>query len=156
MILTDILHMIERRFLFWKYRYTPEFKDYAKKIAEIENNMRRLRNERDAIRFQPPCLPKVKVAVDCNGTVKKFTRCPQDDSSNSMVKIRRVLQGGGLETKCELGDRFDALCNRLEMQLDVGERIAARTTYKAIKEINAELRNKSKSIYLAKLQEKLN
>ena len=71
-----------------------------------------------------------------------------------MVEIRRACQGGksGLYI---LGDRFDALCNRFEMQIEAHDLKAASTTLKAMEEIEAELRCKDKNRYLIELKNKL-
>lgn len=141
---------------FWFYRCTQEFKDYSGKIQKLNEHTKQLRIEAKMISFQKACLPTVIATntSDPNNNVRVFSWNSINTQSPTMVEIRRACQGGksGLYI---LGDRFDALCNRFEMQIDANDLKAASTTLKAMEEIEAELRCKDKSRLLIKLKNKL-
>lgn len=156
MRIAAIFLSIQRMFRFWFYRCTQEFKDYSGKIQILNEHTKQLRIEANTISFKEACLPTVIATntSDPNNNVRVFSWNSINTKSPTMVEIRRACQGGksGLYI---LGDRFDALCNRFEMQIEAHDLKAASTTLKAMEEIEAELRCKDKNRYLIELKNKL-
>lgn len=156
MRIAAIFLSIQRMIRFWFYRCTQEFKDNSEKIQKLNEHTKQLRIEAKTISFKEACLPTVIATNtnDPNNNVNVFSWNSIKSNSPTMVEIRRTFQGGrsGLYI---LGDRFDALCNKFEMQVEAHDLKAASTTLKALEEIDAELRCKDKNRYLIKLKNKL-
>lgn len=155
MIVIEWIRTIYRRLKFWHYTTTPAFKDYGRKIHELEAHSRKLRMDADNLKIRNASIPEVIITESAPPEIPVFSPPTFRRTADTMVKRRRDIQGGAENELYELGDRFDALCNRFDVQFANGDMKAARTTFKALEEIDNKLHHKDKRRVLSQIKAKL-
>ena len=155
MTIRDLFYSIDRRIRFWYYTTTPAFKDYSRKIKELEAHSARLRSEAGSLRTNNASIPEMNVTEPEDLSIQPFSLPKMKWDTRTMVTARREYQGGAENGDYTLGDRFDALCNRLDNQLKDGDKKAALTTLMALEEIESRLHHKDKKEVISRIKKNI-
>ena len=155
MTIRDLFYSIDRRIRFWYYTTTPAFKDYSRKIKELEAHSAQLRSEAVSLSTNNASIPEMNVTQPEDLSIQPFSPPKKKWDTRTMVTARREYQGGTENGDYTLGDRFDALCNRLDYKLKDGDKKAALTTLMALEEIESRLHHKDKREIISKMKKHL-
>ena len=155
MTIRDLFYSIDRRIRFWYYTTTPAFKDYSRKIKELEAHSVQLRSEAGRLSTNNASIPEMNVTEPEDLSIQQFTPPKRKWDTQTMVTARREYQGGAENGDYMLGDRFDALCNRLDSQLKNGDKKAEQTTLKALEEIESRLHHKDKKDVISRIKKNI-